>query len=219
MEFEERNPKPEEPKSGLPIMVLFILIGIICLLLYAGWHLMSDDASKVTDLQESSSNVLPESASIPSQNEESLEPNASVSPEDISVPEVKTKSTTEETVKETQKDQEEKPKIATPKISGESYTHTVGNNETFFGIGNKYNVSASTLQKLNPGIEPNGIKVGVTKLQVPIMARHTVGPGDILKVVASKYGVTVEALMAANGKKKNFAERGEVLIIPNKVKK
>jgi LysM repeat protein len=41
-----------------------------------------------------------------------------------------------------------------------------------------------------------------------------VGPGDILRVVADKYGVTVEQIMAANKKTKNFAERGEKLIIP-----
>jgi LysM repeat protein len=41
-----------------------------------------------------------------------------------------------------------------------------------------------------------------------------VGPGDVLRVVASKYGISKDALMKANGKTKDFAERGEKLTIP-----
>ncbi len=224
MEFEERNPKPAEPKNGLPVMVLFILIGIICLLLYAGWHLMSDDASKVTDLKETSE-VIQENAQ-PNESvdaESTTEENISSGPESISVPEVKSslkasKNIEDQEAKTELKSETEKTKVATPKINGESYTHTVGNSETFYGIGNKFNISTNTLKKLNPNVDPNGIKVGVTKIQVPIQGRHTVGPGDILKVVATKYGISVEQLMVANGKSKNFAKRGEVLIIPNKTK-
>ena len=58
------------------------------------------------------------------------------------------------------------------------------------------------------------VKAGVTKLKVQVKAVHTVGPGDVLRVVASKYGVTKEALMKANGKSRDFSERGEKLIIP-----
>ena len=43
---------------------------------------------------------------------------------------------------------------------------------------------------------------------------HTVGPGDVLRVVAQKYGISVQQLMDANGKTRNYAERGEKLIIP-----
>jgi LysM repeat protein len=181
MEFEDRNPKPETPNSGLPMAVLLVLVGIICLLLYAGWHLMSDDASKVTELNQEPVVVekMQDSIVVDTDTTMLLEP---------------------------------------INITGEKLSHTVKDGETFYGIANKFNVSANTLKKLNEGVEANGIKVGVTKLIVPIQGYHIVGPGDILKVVAKKYDVTVEAIMAANGKTKNFAERGEKLVIPRKVK-
>jgi LysM repeat protein len=109
-----------------------------------------------------------------------------------------------------------KPEIAKPKIKpgGVSSTHTVGNGETFYGVANRYNMKLATLKALNPGVSENDVKAGVTKLNVKAMAVHTVGPGDVLRVVAQKYGVSKEALMRANRKDKDIATRGEKLIIP-----
>lgn len=206
MEFEDRNPKPETPNSGLPMAVLLVLVGIICLLLYAGWHLMSDDASKVTDLNQEP--VVVEKM----QDSVVVDTDTTMVLESASLPEEQPKTEPKEAV--TEKKVETKP----VNITGEKLSHTVKDGETFYGIANKFNISANTLKKLNPSVEANGIKVGVTKLIVPIQGYHIVGPGDILKVVAKKYDVTVEAIMAANGKTKNFAERGEKLVIPRKVK-
>jgi LysM repeat protein len=206
MEFEDRNPKPETPNSGLPMAVLLVLVGIICLLLYAGWHLMSDDASKASDLGQEPVVVEKIQDSVVVDTDTTL----SSAPVSVETEEIKT----EEPKTETNSVETEKPL----NISGEKLSHTVKDGETFYGIANKFNVSANTLKKLNPSVDPSGIKVGVTKLVVPIQGYHVVGPGDILKVVAKKYDVTVEGLMAANGKTKNFAERGEKLIIPKKVK-
>jgi LysM repeat protein len=206
MEFEDRNPKPETPNSGLPMAVLLVLVGIICLLLYAGWHLMSDDASKVTDLNQEP--VVVEKM----QDSVVVDTDTTMVLESASLPAEQPKTEPKETIAE------KKVEIKPINISGEKLSHTVKDGETFYGIANKFNVSANTLKKLNAGVEANGIKVGVTKLIVPIQGYHIVGPGDILKVVAKKYDVTVDAIMAANGKTKNFAERGEKLVIPRKVK-
>lgn len=206
MEFEDRNPKPETPNSGLPMAVLLVLVGIICLLLYAGWHLMSDDASKASDLGQEPVVVEKMQDSVVVDTDTTL----SSAPVSVETEEIKT----EEPKTETKSVETEKPL----NISGEKLSHTVKDGETFYGIANKFNVSANTLKKLNPNVDPSGIKVGVTKLVVPIQGYHVVGPGDILKVVAKKYDITVDGLMAANGKTKNFAERGEKLIIPKKVK-
>jgi LysM repeat protein len=206
MEFEDRNPKPETPNSGLPMAVLLVLVGIICLLLYAGWHLMSDDASKVTDLNHEPVVVEKMQDSIV------VDTDTTMVLESASLPAEQPKTDSKEADKENKVDN-------TPvNITGEKLSHTVKDGETFYGIANKFNVSANTLKKLNPGVEANGIKVGITKLIVPIQGYHIVGPGDILKVVAKKYDISVEAIMNANGKTKNFAERGEKLIIPRKVK-
>ncbi|RYC67279.1 MULTISPECIES: LysM peptidoglycan-binding domain-containing protein [Spirosoma] len=105
----------------------------------------------------------------------------------------------------------EKPKV---KPGGVTNTHTVGSGETFYGVANRYNMKINTLKELNPGVTEQQIKAGVTKLNVKVMAVHTVGPGDVLRVVAQKYGVSKEALMRANRKDKDIATRGEKLIIP-----
>ncbi|RRB04461.1 LysM peptidoglycan-binding domain-containing protein [Larkinella rosea] len=120
-----------------------------------------------------------------------------------------------------EKPKEEKPKEEkkeTPKVSvpagGVSLTHTVKPGETIYSVATKYNLSINTLKALNPDLKDNSVKADVTKLKVKARAYHTVGAGDILRVVAEKYGVTVDALMKANGKTKNYAARGEKLIIP-----
>ena len=140
-------------------------------------------------------------------------------------PEAKPKPTTGAEVAEKKPEKrEEKSAVeetaAPTKVSGggTAVTHTVADGQTFYGIANRYNVKWETLKKLNPEVEDASIKVGVTKLKIPVRAVHTVGPGDILRVVAQKYGVTVEQLMAANGKTKNVATRGEKLVIPYSTK-
>ena len=87
-----------------------------------------------------------------------------------------------------------------------------------FSIATRYNLSLNTLKANNPGVSAESLAAG-SSLKIPVLAIHTVGPGDILRVVGSKYGVTVKAIMAANGKVKNFSERGEKLIIPFKKKR
>jgi LysM repeat protein len=110
----------------------------------------------------------------------------------------------------------EKPEVARPKIKpgGVSSSYTVGAGETFYGVANRYNMKVSTLKEMNPGVSESDVKAGITKLNVKVMAVHTVGAGDVLRVVAQKYGVSKEAIMRANKKEKDIATRGERLIIP-----
>jgi len=116
---------------------------------------------------------------------------------------------------ETPKPAEAKPvEKAVVKPGGVSSSHTVGSGETFYGIANRYNMKISTLKELNPEVSEEQVKSGVTKLKVKAMAVHIVGAGDVLRVVAQKYGVSKEAVMRANGKSKDLATRGEKLIIP-----
>ncbi|WP_266368689.1 LysM peptidoglycan-binding domain-containing protein [Tellurirhabdus rosea] len=118
--------------------------------------------------------------------------------------------------KREEKPVEKKPEVAKAAVpaGGSSHTHTVRPGETVYSIASKYNMSVTTLKALNPDLENNAVKADVTKLKVKVRAVHTVGPGDVLRVVAEKYGVSKEALMKANGKTKDFAQRGERLIIP-----
>ncbi|WP_304234962.1 LysM peptidoglycan-binding domain-containing protein [Jiulongibacter sediminis] len=198
MEFEKRNPKPEEASKNLPMAVLISLVGIVCLLLYVGWQMISDEASTVAELDHPEAVVVREE---PIANKEDVATASSEPIEEVPIAKV------EETVKA-------QPAMGDAKMA----THTISKGETLFSIANRYNISVSTLQSYNDNISANSLSVG-KKLTVPVMAIHTVGPGDILRVVGGKYGITVDALMKANGKTKNYAERGEKLIIPFKENK
>jgi LysM repeat protein len=223
---EQRNERPKEPARNLPMAVLLVLVGIICALLYIGWKYMSDDTSGSDDLTAVPADTVAKAISNQPEEEIAATETASTTPitnglPEVSVPKVgdKNEATTlkEEKPKE-EKQKEEKPKDEKRKIEipagGESYTHTVGEGETFFGIANRYNIKKETLKAMNPGIDESGIKVGVTKLKIRIKAVHTVGPGDIIRVVSKKYDVPQSLIMQANKKSKNVAQRGEKLIIP-----
>ncbi len=205
MEFEERNPKPEESSKNLPLVVLFTLIGIVCLLLWVGWKYLSDEASTSKELSE---------VSTPKESTDTL------SSEILPTTEISTEPSTEpEKLNETATVEAEpikKVEVESVEIGNETYNYLVGEGETFLGIANRFNLSQDQLKSANPGTDPSSLKVGVTKLKVPVQKIHTVGPGDILRVVAKKYDISVDEIMAANKKTKNFAERGEKLVIPIK---
>lgn len=215
METEGRNPKPKQSSNNAPAIVLVILFGVVILLLYAGWNLMSDDASNITDMK-----------SVEKAAAASTEASLDTDVIETSTPIVEEREEIVEEVKveapaETKKVEEKKAESTaktTSSYSGETASHTVKDGETFFAIATKFNTSVDNLNGMNPDISPDALKVGVTKVKVPVQAVHTVGPGDILRVVASKYGISVDALMAANGKKKNNSQRGEKLLIPHKKK-
>ncbi len=214
MEFEDRNPRPEEESKSLPVVVLFVLIGIVCLLLYGGWYMMSDSSSDASDLAKDEVKSLPIKDSVLVDTADTapviVENKADVKEE---TPLEKPK---EEVKKEKVKEVVEKTPVKEVEVSsGETTTVTVKEGQTFLGIANRYNMSYSALKSANSGVNPEALVVGKTKITIPIKAIHTVGPGDILRVVGQKYNVSVEAIMAANGKTKNFAARGEKLIIPN----
>jgi LysM repeat protein len=210
---ENRNPRPIEETSKIPNITLLVLIAMVIALLFVGWQSMKDDAPQNDELVSKRPNSVAISGQdnpviIPPPLEETGEDNVA---KDVKA---KTETTKEKKTEEkkTAEPKKEEKKVEIPK--GESITHTVQAGETFFGIANRYHLSKSTLQALNPDVKPDGIKVGVTKLNVKIRTIHTVGPGDVLRVVAQKYGVSKQAIMDANKKTKDFAERGEKLIIP-----
>jgi LysM repeat protein len=223
---EQRNERPKEPARNLPMAVLLVLVGIICALLYIGWKYMSDDTSGSDDLTAVPADTVAKAISNQLEEEVAAAETADTTPinnglPEVSVPKVGNKNEAtalKEEIPKEEKQKEEKPKDEKRKIEipagGESYTHTVGEGETFFGIANRYNIKKETLKAMNPGIDESGIKIGVTKLKIRIKAVHTVGPGDIIRVVSKKYDVPQSLIMQANKKSKNVAQRGEKLIIP-----
>ena len=226
---KKRNVRPTET-SNLPFITLVVLVLLVLGMLYVGYEYIADDTSGAEELTsivpDTSSNItLFESEANPILAEpETIE---SVDGGEAELPEA-TVPTPTPSVEAAPPAETPKPKPAEPKpepkkvdVGGTSYTHTVQAGETFFGIATRYNLKSETLKALNPEIKDvsTDMKSGVTKLKVRVQAIHTVGPGDVLRVVASKYGISKELLMQANGKTRDFAQRGEKLVIPFAEKK
>lgn len=232
-EDKPRNPKPQEEASKLPLITLGVLVAIIAALLYLGWQYLSDDSVTANDL----TNTKVDTVAIGTRSTDDLPVVATNDPEEPSKDksDKKKDAATEKDKKAAEKTEKKKDEVKKPEpkkedpssekatasdkildAPGEIITHTVQSGETFYGIANRYNLKWEALQKLNPTVKPEGIKIGVTKLKVKVKAIHTVGPGDVLRVVAQKYGISKQLLMQANKKTRDISERGEKLIIPLK---
>ncbi|MBP6387317.1 MAG: LysM peptidoglycan-binding domain-containing protein [Pseudarcicella sp.] len=211
-----KNRKPKEENSQLPIITLGVLVLIVLGLLYAGYETFKDDSihnNELTNVSKTTNEIeasrVPEEVpkmvaekEIPEQKDKEIEE------------EIKAAQEKEQKIQDTNKQEEANTEEASS--TGLTINHKVQKGETFLGIANRYNLSQSKLQKMNTDVMPDNLKIGVTTLKVKIQAMHTVGAGDVLRVVAQKYGVTKQAIMDANNKTKDFAARGEKLIIPIK---
>jgi LysM repeat protein len=111
---------------------------------------------------------------------------------------------------------------------GEQIEHEVASGQTLSGIALKHGVSQKSIERANPGLDPNKIRVG-QKLKVCLpgasakssssssksysskssntgrscggsktISEHVVEKGDTLSRIANKYGVTVEAIQSRN---------------------
>ena len=191
---KKRNLRPVE-KSNLPIITLSVLVLLVLAMLYVGYEYISDSSSNSEELTSVVAEPTPD-------------PNAVPEPEEVPQPltQEKAKEAKPEPVKEKVKE------VSASSIGGQQITHSVKSGETFSSIASRYNLKTETVKGLNSSV--SDVKAGTTKLKIQVKTVHTVGPGDVLRVVATKYGVTKEAIMKANGKSKDFAERGEKLIIP-----
>ena len=235
-ENENRNRRPEE-SSKLPYLSLAVLVLMIAGLLYVGYEYIADDAADVDQLlntpldttgrelqpiPDENGQLKPSDNTAASENDNvASDDNSATLPAEEETIAAKPPKPEDEEEKKSEVKEPEKPKPAAIDPGGIEITHTVQAGETFYGIANRYNLKSNTLKGLNPNIqdESKDVKSGVTRIKIRVQAVHTVGPGDILRVVAEKYGVTVEQIMAANKKTKNFAERGEKLVIPFPEKK
>lgn len=201
---KKRNVRPVE-KSNLPIVTLLVLVLLVLAMLYVGYEYISDSSSNSEELTSTVvDTVSEESAPV---EKISDEPELADEP---AAPAVKKAEPVKDEPKAAEK--KETPAISASSIGGQTITHDVKSGETFSSIASRYNLKTETVKGLNSSV--SDVKAGTTKLKIQVQAVHTVGPGDVLRVVASKYGVTKEALMKANGKTKDFSERGEKLIIP-----
>lgn len=92
---------------------------------------------------------------------------------------------------EVQKQEAEAQKIPEEKVaepSGKAYAYVAEKGESLNGVAKRFGLTVDQLKSLNPSIS-DGFKGG-GKVNVTIKAIHTVGPGDVLRVVAEKYKVS-----------------------------
>ena len=208
---KKRNIRPTE-KSNLPVITLFVLVLLVLAMLYVGYEYISDDATNSEELTSAAADTTeekPVTSDVTEDESEDAVVKVSEKPKTSETKE-KEKDKKEEVKKEEPKKTED-PKVVASKIGGREITRTVKGGETFSSLASKYNLNTETLKALNPSISE--LKSG-DKLKIRVKAVHTVGPGDILKVVSGKYSVSKEAIMKANGKSKDLASRGEELVIP-----
>lgn len=203
-----------EENSKLPMITLGILLLTLVGLIAIGFeHFVSPDKDELIRAEkfvEPEEDVLAESVQVVIDSTVDAADSLIV-PKDSLIG-----KSEEEELAEQKKEAEAEvvPEVATP--SGKSHAVTVEKGETFSAVARKFGLKIDQLKALNPGVNPDGIKSGSTKLNVQIQAIHTVGPGDIMRKVAEKYGVSKQAIMDANHKKDDITLRGEVLIIPLK---
>ena len=226
---------PETPQNerqtsntSLPLITLFVLVGLIVALLYIGYDSLADDTGNAKELTSVPLDTTDQALAGLNDNPETLLTDTSTAPAPVDLsqapappdedvpdePLTPPKSEENAEVAEAEEPVKVVVKPNVPKAGVSNSTYTVRDGETFYGVANRLNMKVSTLKELNPDVDEGSVKSGVTRLRIKVKAVHTVGAGDVLRVVADKYGVTKEAIMRANHKTKDLAVRGEKLIIP-----
>lgn len=115
-------------------------------------------------------------------------------------------------------------------FTAEHKTHTISAKETIYGLTKLYNVTESELEKSNPGLLANGLKIGeqlviptkkaivtevkATSSQDKKSREHTVEAKETLYSISKEYNVSVEDLEKLNPETKNGLSIGFVLKIP-----
>jgi LysM repeat protein len=197
----------ESSSSNLPLITLFVLLITLVGLVFVGYeHFLGPEN---TELAKAEKLVIAE-------DEELMEPPVSIITDSTSTVSSVDSSLGKDSVQkaelalEAQKIPEEK--VAEP--SGKAYSYAAEKGESLNGVAKRFGLTVDQLKSMNPSIS-DGFKGGA-KVNVKIKAIHTVGPGDVLRVVAEKYKVSKKSIMDANHKSEDVTLRGEQLVIPVK---
>jgi LysM repeat protein len=114
----------------------------------------------------------------------------------------------------------------TPVPSPTPLTYIVKANDTLSGIAAKFDTTAAALMKVNGITDPTALHAGArliivrpeavpTDTPVPVKT-YAVKANDTLIDIATSFGITVQALKAANGLKGDLIHIGQQLTIPAK---
>ncbi len=86
--------------------------------------------------------------------------------------------------------------------------YTIRAGDTLFILAQRYGTTVAAISAANPGLNPNNLQVGQV-ICVPGLAGppepscpngtlYTIQPGDTFYLLASRFGVSLQALLAAN---------------------
>ena len=204
----------ESSSSNLPLITLFVLLITLAGLVFVGYeHFLgpeNTELAKAEKLELAEDEVL-------------MEPPVSIITDSTSTVSSVDSSLGKDSVQkaelalEAQKQEAEAQKIPEEKVvepSGKAYSYAAEKGESLNGVAKRFGLTVDQLKSMNPSIS-DGFKGGA-KVNVKIKAIHTVGPGDVLRVVAEKYKVSKKSIMDANHKSEDVTLRGEQLVIPVK---
>ena len=204
----------ESSSSNLPLITLFVLLITLAGLVFVGYeHFLGPENKEMAKAEKL---VLAE-------DEELMEPPVSIITDSTSTVSSVDSSLGKDSVQkaelalEAQKQEAEAQKIPEEKVaepSGKAYSYAAEKGESLNGVAKRFGLTVDQLKSMNPSIS-DGFKGGA-KVNVKIKAIHTVGPGDVLRVVAEKYKVSKKSIMDANHKSEDVTLRGEQLVIPVK---
>jgi len=204
----------ESSSSNLPLITLFVLLITLVGLVFVGYEHFLGPENK--ELAKAEKLVLAE-------DEVLMEPPVSIITDSSSTVSSIDSSQGRDSVQkaelalEAQKQEAEAQKIPEEKVaepSGKAYSYAAEKGESLNGVAKRFGLTVDQLKSMNPSIT-DGFKGGA-KVNVKIKANHTVGPGDVLRVVAEKYKVSKKSIMDANHKSEDVTLRGEQLVIPVK---
>ncbi|NWG19452.1 MAG: LysM peptidoglycan-binding domain-containing protein [Chloroflexi bacterium] len=114
------------------------------------------------------------------------------------------------------------PATSAPESQGQYIEYTVQRGDTLFAIARLYNVTAEDILAVNTIANPASLTIGQV-LRIPTgtattqIVEYTVQPGDILVVIARRFDVTVEEILAINTiRDPSNLTVGQVLRIPRR---
>jgi LysM repeat protein len=197
----------ESSSSNLPVITLMILVATLAGLVFVGYeHFLgpqTDQLVKAEKALEEDETYLGDVASaVVVDSTMDIAPDTTKLADTASIDLAKQKKEAEAEVV---------PEEVVAEPAGKSYSYQSASGETAASIATLFGLTEDQIKSMNPG----GVKSG-SKVKVKIKAMHTVGPGDVLRVVAEKYKVSKKSLMEANHKKEDITLRGEQLVIPLK---
>ena len=106
-----------------------------------------------------------------------------------------------------------------------TFEYTIRAGDTLFGLANRFNTTVQAIMAVNPGIDPNNLRVGqiicIPEVTPPPMRcpmgtfEYTIRAGDTLFGLANRFNTTAQAIMAVNpGIDPNNLRVGQIICIP-----